>query len=328
VHDKAQGSGGAQVQAQDEAAEEEEAGRHQHVLAAPVPVHGPAEETRAHVLPSRAIYNKLVSRSLDECAPYTDEESGRSVVAMLEELQRKYRAITQASNLHHFFRKKKSRAWYGAVNQEVRDSTFRDFIKAVRSSCALYLALREKGNDMTYPVLSFKSKFARLDTIELLTRDFTVMNTGVRFHQTFFEFKGNESIMFKEKKLPPLKNSVRLQRLREGQYYLVIPRRQEWRQSTERRVCAIDPSVRNFVVINDPDGRTVSVKDAFAVIKRRFDATDKMKSTLAKMDNEGSAEHFHQEMADAAGMHRALPIGVLSPRRPASLDCFRVIRFW
>jgi len=49
--------------------------------------------------------------------------------------------------------------------------------------------------------------------------------------------------------------------------------------------------VRNFVAILDPDGHTVSVKDAFAVIKRRFDATDKMKSTLAKMDNEGKERH-------------------------------------
>jgi hypothetical protein len=80
-------------------------------------------------------------------------------------------------------------------------------------------------------------------------------------------------------------------RLREGQYYLMVTRRQEWKQSTERRVCAIDRGVRNVETVYDPDGRVVSVKDAFAVIKRRIDAIDKMKPTLAKMDNECKKRH-------------------------------------
>jgi putative transposase len=229
---------------------------------------------------NRSIYNKLIGQSLDECAPHTDKESGRNAVATLEELHRKYCTIRQKSKLSKFFRKKKSREWHGAVYQEVRDSAFRDFIKAVRSSRALYFALRKRA----------RTRRTRCSRSRASSLAFKIMNTGVRFHQTFFGFKDNESITVKEK-LPSLKYSVRLQRLREGQYYLVIPRRQEWKQSTERRVCAIDLGVRNFVTVYDPDSRTVSVKDAFAVIKRQFDAIDKMKSTLTKMDNECKKRH-------------------------------------
>jgi hypothetical protein len=41
----------------------------------------------------------------------------------------------------------------------------------------------------------------------------------------------------------------------------------------------------------DPGGCTVSVTDAYAVLRRRFDAIDAMRSTLDHLDNASKAIH-------------------------------------
>ncbi|RLN90125.1 hypothetical protein BBJ28_00025758 [Nothophytophthora sp. Chile5] len=166
-------------------------------------------------------------------------------------------------------------------------------MKAVKSSLALYFALRKKEKKTSFPGLTFKSKFAPSNTIEIRSRGVTVVHGEkdyVRFHPTFFGFGKSDGIELRAK-LPEPAHSIRLQRLREGGYYIAVPRIVEFQPTQSSRVCAIDPGVRNFATVYDPDSRTFSVKDAYTVLKRRFEVIDAMKSKLASMDNESKAKH-------------------------------------
>ncbi|ETL83645.1 hypothetical protein L917_16433, partial [Phytophthora nicotianae] len=105
--------------------------------------------------------------------------------------------------------------------------------------------------------MKFKSKFALSNSIEIPTRAINVVElhdqTALRFHPTFFGFDKNDGIVIHEN-LPALTTSARLQRLREGEYYLCVPRLRTFQKTKSERVCAIDPGVVNFATVYDPDG--------------------------------------------------------------------------
>ncbi|ETI37274.1 hypothetical protein F443_16717 [Phytophthora nicotianae P1569] len=69
-----------------------------------------------------------------------------------------------------YFRNNKILRRYLGVNDKVRDSAFRDFKKAIKSSLALFFALKKKNKNTTFPELKFKSKFALSNTIEIYSR--------------------------------------------------------------------------------------------------------------------------------------------------------------
>ncbi|TYZ65086.1 hypothetical protein PybrP1_011607 [[Pythium] brassicae (nom. inval.)] len=48
-----------------------------------------------------------------------------------------------------------------------------------------------------------------------------------------------------------------------------------------RRVCALDPGVRNFVSLYDPDGRALAISDPDKALERRFRVLDVLKSKEA-----------------------------------------------
>ncbi|ETI44025.1 hypothetical protein F442_11128 [Phytophthora nicotianae P10297] len=89
-----------------------------------------------------------------------------------------------------YFRNKKMLRRYLEVNDEVRDSAFRDFKKAIKSSLALFFALKKKNKNTMFPELKFKSKFALSNTIEIHSRSIKSICKNdkkyVRFHRHFF----------------------------------------------------------------------------------------------------------------------------------------------
>ncbi|RLN47404.1 hypothetical protein BBJ28_00004934 [Nothophytophthora sp. Chile5] len=155
-----------------------------------------------------------------------------------------------------------------------------------------FFAARRRDEKSTYPDMRFKSKFAPSNTIEVLARSLKKRDHNgldqFEFHPVFFG--DNDGIALHEK-LSPISMSVRFQRLREEEYYLIVPRFKEFPQSKTTRVCAIDPGVRIFISVYDPDGRTFSVSDSRSVLKRRFEAIDEMKSILKLKDNECKEIH-------------------------------------
>lgn len=168
------------------------------------------------------------------------------------------------------------------VTEDVRTSAFRDFLKAVGSSRDFYFSRKGKNENTTFPKMDFKSKFAPSDTIEIRKRSVHLVHmerrSMVRFHPEYFGYESGDGIEIREP-LPPLTTAVRLQHLREGDYYFIVPRSMEWVPTDTTRVCAIDPGVRQFMTVYDPSGRTLSVTNAYAVLMRRFDAVDRMKRT-------------------------------------------------
>ncbi|RLN05955.1 hypothetical protein BBJ28_00026818 [Nothophytophthora sp. Chile5] len=241
---------------------------------------------------NRAVYNKLVGMSkIDRATRVAVKGKDKMTQA---QLAAKYRPIAKLKTMDRYFRNKKGLARHREVPDEVRDSAFGDFKKAVKSSIALFFGKLRRDESTTYPDLKFKSKFAPSNTIEFMSRSFRVVITEgrdrVHFKPRYFGFENTDGIEVHER-LPELTMSVRLQRLREGVYYLIVPRKKEFTRSMTERICAIDPGVRNFATVYDPDGRTLSVKDARFVLKKKFEAVDAMKSALAKMDNESKAFH-------------------------------------
>ncbi|RLN88263.1 hypothetical protein BBJ28_00008933 [Nothophytophthora sp. Chile5] len=232
---------------------------------------------------NRAVYNKLVACS-------REDRLGTSIKKMSQRsLMMKYRPIAVLKSMSKYFRNsKRARARHKLVHDEVRDSAFRDFKKAVKSSLALFFAKKKRDEKTTYPDMKFKSKIALSNTIEIRARSIkTVQRNGqdqIRFHQTFFGLKPDEGIALHEP-LPVLTMSVRLQRLREGEYYVIVPHLREFSQTKSERVCAIDPGVRKFVTVYDPAGRTFGVKDAHRILKKKFEAVDTMKSILQLKQN-------------------------------------------
>ncbi|ETM35281.1 hypothetical protein L914_17782, partial [Phytophthora nicotianae] len=96
----------------------------------------------------------------------------------------------------------------------------------------------KRDEKTTFPDIKFKSKFAPSNSIKIMARTFKVVElydqTALRFHPTFFGFDKNDGIVIHED-LPALTTSVRLQRLREGEYYLIAPRKKaSSRSKTER----------------------------------------------------------------------------------------------
>jgi len=133
----------------------------------------------------RGIYNMAVAWSWKDCLPIfvprkrkdstargrkrpkKEQPIVRTKFKSIVELTERYRAISRAVDMHKYFRNKHALARHLRVPAEVRDNAFRDFLKAVESSRALFFSLKAKGKPATFPYLTFKSRYARSDTIEL-----------------------------------------------------------------------------------------------------------------------------------------------------------------
>ncbi|RLN98219.1 hypothetical protein BBJ28_00000023 [Nothophytophthora sp. Chile5] len=178
-----------------------------------------------------------------------------------------------------YFRNKRSLQRHLQANDEVSDSASRDFTKAVKSSSALCFALRKKDEKASFPELKFKSEFAPSNTTETRSREGAITHGEkdyVRSHPAFWSLGRADGIEIC-KKLPEITNSIRLQRLREGEYCTAVRRFVEFQPTQSSRVCAIDPGVRNFTTVYDPDSQTFSLKGDYTVLKRWIEVTDAMK---------------------------------------------------
>ncbi|OWY91259.1 hypothetical protein PHMEG_00040235 [Phytophthora megakarya] len=127
---------------------------------------------------NRAIY---VARSREDRLGIASDEKVTQT-----ELARKYRP-----SMSRYFRdNKRARARHKQVHDEVRDSAFRDFKKAVKSSLVLFFAMKSRDEKTTYPDMKFKSKFSPSNTIEIRKRSVSVVEKHgqdfVRFHTKFF----------------------------------------------------------------------------------------------------------------------------------------------
>ncbi len=165
--------------------------------------------------------------------------------------------------------------------EEVMDSAYRDLVKALEADLAKSKSQKNKtGKGYQCKMLNFKTKKQPSQSIEIRSRNFKLKNDNkLYFWPTFFN---NEGFIIKDK-LPNLEYSVRLQRLRNGKYYLCIPIfHKELKSTITKSSCALDPGVRSFLTGYDPDGLTFELGTNIQEIMKRCLVLDKLKSKLRK----------------------------------------------
>ncbi|KUF97690.1 hypothetical protein AM587_10003926 [Phytophthora nicotianae] len=237
----------------------------------------------------RAVYNKLVESSREDCYKLK-----------LSELSQKYRPISQKHSMMNYLPE-----YHLEVPEEVMYSTYRDFAKALKLSRALFKALKKKDKKTSFLDLRFKSKKDNSSSIEFRARGFKSMDGIVKFTPRYFGFSKNEGYLIKEK-MPELQFSVRLQRTRDEKFYLCIPRSKIFEKTTSTRTCAIDPGVRSFITMYDPDGLTLGVDDANEYIFRRCLTIDRLISRRTKETNKRKCYRMQKRLTKCFNRVKAM----------------------
>ncbi len=213
----------------------------------------------------RAIYNKLVESSKEDAYRLN-----------IKDLSDKYRPISQKHSLTNYLPE-----YHLDIPEEVMNSTYRDFTKAIKSSRALYKVLKDKGDQTTFPQLKFKSRWDNSSSIEIRSKLINLEDGKMRFFPTYFGFNKQEGFKIKED-CPEIMYSVRLLKTREHKYYMCIPQVKKFTQTNSLRSCAIDPGVRDFITVYDPAGLTIGVRDGNESVFKRCLEIDRLQSRLSK----------------------------------------------
>ncbi|KAG3028987.1 hypothetical protein PC110_g19579 [Phytophthora cactorum] len=145
------------------------------------------------------------------------------------------------------------------------NETYRDFIKALDSSLALYKSLKERDEKTSFPRLTFKSRKGNTTSVAIQARSVSSPVAELfRILPTYFGFKRDEGIKVREA-IPEMNYSIRLQMTREAKFYVCIPRVKAFPEMQSNPVCAIDPGVREFITLYDPGGLILGVTDGSVV---------------------------------------------------------------
>ncbi|KAG2861353.1 hypothetical protein PC113_g7240 [Phytophthora cactorum] len=96
------------------------------------------------------------------------------------------------------------------------NETYRDFIKALDSSLALYKSLKERDEKTSFPRLTFKSRKGNTTSVAIQARSVSSPVAELfRILPTYFGFKRDEGIKVREA-IPEMNYSIRLQMTREA----------------------------------------------------------------------------------------------------------------
>lgn len=117
-----------------------------------------------------------------------------------------------------------------------------------------------------------------------------VGNNAVRFHNSYF---ASDPWIRTSNQLSPIEFSIRLQRLRSGEFYLCAPRYIVFVQTQSTRVCSIHPGVRGFATVYDPTSTAFSVWDKQEMIKKQFERSDYLREKVAKVERSSKMEAGH-----------------------------------
>ncbi|KAF1790796.1 Transposase, putative, helix-turn-helix domain [Phytophthora cactorum] len=166
----------------------------------------------------RAIYNKLVEISKDDSYKFSKKDLAEKYTGYLPDYHLK-------------------------VPEEVMNETYRDFIKALDSSLALYKSLKERDEKTSFPRLTFKSRKGNTTSVAIQARSVSSPVAELfRILPTYFGFKRDEGIKVREA-IPEMNYSIRLQMTREAKFYVCIPRipvSESLSPSTIQRCLSID----------------------------------------------------------------------------------------
>jgi len=173
-------------------------------------------------------------------------------------------------------------------NEEIFDSAYRDFNKAIVTTKALSKSQKERTGAGFVGELHFKSKKNDVsNSIEIRARNIKQKNNKLMFWPNTFTDSNTKFSGFLIKDiLPKLDYSCRLQRLRTGQYYLIVPTLKTFKNSETNSVGSLDPGVVIFQTLYDPDGCVMEFGGNFDRIVSLGVKADKLQSKLSKHKNQ------------------------------------------
>jgi len=176
------------------------------------------------------------------------------------------------------------------IPEECLDSSFRDVVKAIKTTRALSKALKEKiGRGFALKCLK-KKDLSGNTSIEIRQRSLTIMDKQVQFFPTYFcnasdkIDKRNQDKRIKTAEQVPIGiHSVRIA-YHDYNYYIIVPKRSEF-EKTLGGVCAIDPGVRSLCTIYDPSGITFELGNNQEVLARKCNQIDSISKAMKKTSN-------------------------------------------
>jgi putative transposase len=130
--------------------------------------------------------------------------------------------------------------------------------------------------------MSFRSRKAPSQSISIQRANFSKSNPGV-----FYERSLGKTPIRSTEPLPEIKADCRLQRTRDGRFFLCVPHTPPVRknQAAGERVVAIDPGVRTFATCYDPSGTVFEVGAGdMGRIQRLCSHADKLASKITKAE--------------------------------------------
>lgn len=225
---------------------------------------------------NRYAYNLLVEKSREDKDFFSSKESN---------LKKDLRPLVQKKTMSFPYSIKD-------IPEEALDSAFRDFFKARKTTLALSKAQKNKTGNGFVCKLGFKSKKSISQSIEIRARSIKQEKTTLKFWHNFFGFRKKvvPGIRFKGD-FPELSYSCRLQRNRDGKFYLCIPGYKKFPKTTSTKVCAIDPGVRTMLTGYDPDGFVFEFGTNLDKIMRRAVHVDKLTSKLRSFKGKRNKRH-------------------------------------
>lgn len=237
---------------------------------------------------NRWMYNRLVEKAGDALFEGTKKEKQKELRPYA-----KKRGLEAEGNVPEFVKESP---------EECLDSAYRDLFKARKTTLSNSISRKSKTGKGFKCKLSFKSWRAPSQTIEVRRRSFKFninpkkhSPSGLRLWPRKLGLKKDEWIKFKGKFPAPDQAifSFRLQRKRNGKFYLCIPLLKKFSQTQTNDVCGIDPGVTPIFTGYSPNHifEVGKDKELLGWIKRRRVTVNKLKSTLRKFKGKRRTRH-------------------------------------
>ena len=224
----------------------------------------------------RFIYNKLVSEF--------NKNSKQKDNYYREFAKKSYVLANYPKYFHH-------------IQEEVFDSAFRSF-KTAKNNAFEQSKKRKAQTGKGFQVkLHFKTKKDSSNSIDIRARNIKGKNKTIRFWPIIWKFENVKPEIQVSNNLPNLTNSIKLIRNRLSEYYIAIPTYKDFPVTESLAICALDPGVRTFQTLYDPDGVTISFGTNFSKIRNKLLRYSTLQSKIEKAkQNKNKTKQFKNKI--------------------------------
>lgn len=189
---------------------------------------------------------------------------------------------------------------YGHVPKHLKLDTISgcvlsDILIDIRTAVHSTLGMLKNGRIHTFPEFKYKS-YNESISIPIRKTDLNITENGVVLFPKLF--KSTEPIKIKGLNGFEIEHDCRLQRLKNGKYYICIPIDHEKINNhkdnvEEYNVCSIDPGIRTLLTVFNPKDNTImelGSSNDLDKLKIRLRIISALQSKIAKLSNEHGAK--------------------------------------